>query len=154
MAAHCAAHRFHYRPDSLWYSNGRRWLQRDDPTNVYETALFEQLDNKKVAVASVNLVAPPATTSKNEKPLSMPEYRNIWKMRYEVRPQREFAQRWNNAILIYGDPIDPTTGRVNRNLHPDRAGLSGISYENKPTSAASSQTSLKKTSTTSKDSTA
>jgi hypothetical protein len=33
---------------------------------------------------------------------------------YEVRPQREFAQRWNNAILIYGDPIDPTTGRVNQ----------------------------------------
>ena len=33
---------------------------------------------------------------------------------YEVRPQREFSQRWNNAVLIYGDPVDPTTGRVNQ----------------------------------------
>ena len=34
--------------------------------------------------------------------------------KFSLRPQREFAQRWSNAILIYGDPIDPTTGRVNQ----------------------------------------
>jgi len=33
---------------------------------------------------------------------------------YEVRPQREFSQRWNNEVLSYGDPIDPTTGHVNQ----------------------------------------
>ena len=33
---------------------------------------------------------------------------------YTVAPQREFSQRWENAKLIYGDPVDPTTGRVNR----------------------------------------
>ena len=32
---------------------------------------------------------------------------------YKVLSQREFAQRWENAKLIYGDPVDPTTGRVN-----------------------------------------
>ena len=32
---------------------------------------------------------------------------------YTILPQREFSQRWNNATLIYGDPVDPTTGRIN-----------------------------------------
>jgi hypothetical protein len=32
---------------------------------------------------------------------------------YKVLPQREFSQRWDNAKLIYGDPVDPTTGRIN-----------------------------------------
>ena len=32
---------------------------------------------------------------------------------YKVLPQREFKQHWNNAVLAYGDPVDPTTGKVN-----------------------------------------
>lgn len=32
---------------------------------------------------------------------------------YTVLPQREFKARWNNAVRAFGDPIDPTTGRVN-----------------------------------------
>ena len=85
------------------------------PTNVYETALFEQLDNKKVVIASVNLGGPSRNYLKKREAFvdaRVQEY--LEDAGYEVRPQLEFAQRWNNAILIYGDPIDPTTGRVNQ----------------------------------------
>ncbi|KGE05136.1 hypothetical protein [Pseudohaliea rubra] len=32
---------------------------------------------------------------------------------YEVLPQRLFRQHWNTAARAFGDPVDPTTGRVN-----------------------------------------
>ncbi len=32
---------------------------------------------------------------------------------YNVLPQRLFRQYWNTAVRAYGDPVDPTTGRVN-----------------------------------------
>lgn len=32
---------------------------------------------------------------------------------YTVLPQRSFKQYWNAAVRAFGDPIDPTTGRVN-----------------------------------------
>ena len=32
---------------------------------------------------------------------------------YEVLPQRLFRQHWNTAVRAFGDPVDPTTGRVN-----------------------------------------
>lgn len=32
---------------------------------------------------------------------------------YKVLPQREFRQLWSIAVRAYGDPVDPTTGRVN-----------------------------------------
>ncbi|MFV0477258.1 MAG: hypothetical protein ACK5ME_05410 [Parahaliea sp.] len=32
---------------------------------------------------------------------------------YKVLPQREFSSHWNTAIRIYGNPFDPTTGKVN-----------------------------------------
>lgn len=32
---------------------------------------------------------------------------------YKVLPQREFKQHWNAAERAFGDPVDPTTGRVN-----------------------------------------
>ena len=33
---------------------------------------------------------------------------------YKVLPQRKFQQHWNTAVRVYGNPVDPTTGRVNR----------------------------------------
>ncbi|MCB1841614.1 MAG: hypothetical protein KDI09_01520 [Halioglobus sp.] len=33
---------------------------------------------------------------------------------YQVLPQRSFQQHWNTAVRIYGDPLDPTSGRVNQ----------------------------------------
>jgi hypothetical protein len=32
---------------------------------------------------------------------------------FEVLPQRLFRQHWNTAVRAFGDPVDPTTGRVN-----------------------------------------
>ncbi|MFK8043412.1 hypothetical protein [Congregibacter sp.] len=32
---------------------------------------------------------------------------------YKVLPQRDFKQHWNSAVRAFGDPVDPTTGRVN-----------------------------------------
>ena len=32
---------------------------------------------------------------------------------YKVMPQREFKQHWNNGVRAFGDPVDPTTGKVN-----------------------------------------
>ena len=85
------------------------------PTNVFEPALFAQLDNKKVVIASVNLGGPSRNyLTKREAFVDARVQEYLEDAGYEVRPQREFAQRWNNAILIYGDPIDPTTGRVNQ----------------------------------------
>jgi hypothetical protein len=85
------------------------------PTNVFEPALFDQLDNKKVVIASVNLGGPSRNyLTKREAFVDARVQEYLEDAGYEVRPQREFAQRWNNAILIYGDPIDPTTGRVNQ----------------------------------------
>lgn len=34
---------------------------------------------------------------------------------YKVLPQREFIQHWNTATRAFGDPLDPTTGRVDMN---------------------------------------
>ena len=32
---------------------------------------------------------------------------------FKVLPQREFEQRWNTAVRSYGNPVDPTTGKIN-----------------------------------------
>ncbi|MFT6286357.1 MAG: hypothetical protein ACJA09_001103 [Alcanivorax sp.] len=32
---------------------------------------------------------------------------------YKVLPQREFTQHYNNASRAFGDPVDPTTGKIN-----------------------------------------
>lgn len=32
---------------------------------------------------------------------------------FKVIPQREFKGHWNTAVRAFGDPVDPTTGKVN-----------------------------------------
>ncbi len=85
------------------------------PSNVFESAVFEKLDSRVVVIASVNLGVPSRNYLAKREPFidaRVTEY--LESAGYDVRPQREFSQRWNNAVLIYGDPIDPTTGRVNQ----------------------------------------
>jgi hypothetical protein len=85
------------------------------PSNVFESAVFEKLDSRVVVIASVNLGVPSRNYLAKREPFidaRVTEY--LESADYDVRPQREFSQRWNNAVLIYGDPIDPTTGRVNQ----------------------------------------
>ena len=85
------------------------------PPNVLEQRLFDHVDSKVVVIASVNLGGPSRNYLKKRESFvdaRVQEY--LEDAGYEVRAQREFSQRWNNAVLIYGDPIDPTTGRVNQ----------------------------------------
>ena len=85
------------------------------PTNVFEQRLYDQVDSNVVVIASVNLGGPSRNYLKKRESFvdaRVKEY--LEDAGYEVRAQREFSQRWSNAILIYGDPIDPTTGRVNQ----------------------------------------
>ncbi|MDG1932662.1 MAG: hypothetical protein P8I86_08895 [Luminiphilus sp.] len=85
------------------------------PTNIFEAQLFDQLESNVVVIASVNLGGPSRNYLKKREAFvdsRVQEY--LEDAGYELRPQREFSQRWNNAVLIYGDPIDPTTGRVNQ----------------------------------------
>ena len=85
------------------------------PTNIFEPAIFDQLESRVVVIASVNLGVPSRNYLAKREPLvdaRVAEY--LESAGYEVRSQREFSQRWNNAVLIYGDPVDPTTGRVNQ----------------------------------------
>ena len=85
------------------------------PTNVFEKGLFDQLESNFVVIASVNLGGPSRNYLKKREGLvdgRVQEY--LEDAGYEVRPKREFSQRWNNAVLMYGDPVDPTTGRVNQ----------------------------------------
>ncbi len=32
---------------------------------------------------------------------------------FKVIPQREFTQHWNTGVRAYGDPVDPTSGKMN-----------------------------------------
>lgn len=85
------------------------------PNNIFEAAIFNQLDSRVVVIASVNLGVPSRNYLEKREPFidaRVTEY--LESAGYDVRPQREFSQRWNNAVLIYGDPVDPTTGRVNQ----------------------------------------
>ena len=85
------------------------------PTNVFEQRLFDQVDSNIVVIASVNLGGPSRNYLKKRESFvdaRVQEY--LEDAGYQVRAQREFSQRWSNAVLIYGDPIDPTTGRVNQ----------------------------------------
>ena len=72
------------------------------PTNVFEQRLFDQLDSNVVVIASVNLGGPSRNYLKKRESLvdgRVKEY--LEDAGYEVRPRREFSQRWNNAVLIY-----------------------------------------------------
>lgn len=68
-----------------------------------------------VVIAHVNLLAPPtrnylaeADPRVDARLASYLEANGI-----EVLPQRQFQQHWNTAERAYGNPVDPTTGKVN-----------------------------------------
>jgi len=85
------------------------------PNNVLESTVFNQLDSPIVVIANVNLGVPSRNyLAKREAFVDARITEYLESAGYDVRPQREFSQRWNNAVLIYGDPVDPTTGRVNQ----------------------------------------
>jgi hypothetical protein len=69
---------------------------------------------RKVVIPHVNLGSPSRNYLEDVAPrvdAKLTAY--LEKNGFEVLPQREFRQHWSNAVRAYGDPVDPTTGRVN-----------------------------------------
>ncbi|EED34298.1 hypothetical protein NOR51B_235 [Luminiphilus syltensis NOR5-1B] len=88
-----------------------------NPTTVpadFNAELTAASEINTVVVASVNLGPPSRSYLDKQAPRIDRQVTEYLKDNgYQVLPQREFSQRWNNLILVYGDPVDPTTGRVN-----------------------------------------
>ncbi|WP_117316362.1 hypothetical protein [Chromatocurvus halotolerans] len=69
---------------------------------------------KTVVIAHVNLGAPSRNYLDEVTPVIDGRVASYMeKNGYNVLPQRTFRQHWNTAVRAFGDPVDPTTGRVN-----------------------------------------
>ncbi len=92
-------------------------------TPTYNATVFPyEIDEQRLAaskpqtliIAHVNLGAPSRNYLEKEAPRIDAMVSTYLKENgYTVLPQREFQQHWNTAVRAYGDPVDPTTGRVN-----------------------------------------
>jgi hypothetical protein len=69
---------------------------------------------KTVVIAHVNLGTPSRNYLEKEAPRIDAKVGSYLKENgFTVLPQREFTGHWNTAVRAFGDPVDPTTGRVN-----------------------------------------
>jgi hypothetical protein len=69
---------------------------------------------RTVVIPHVNLGAPSRNYLEKEAPRIDGYVSTYLKENgFKVVPQRVFEQHWNTAARIYGDPVDPTTGKVN-----------------------------------------
>ena len=69
---------------------------------------------KTVIIPHVNLGPPSRNYLEDAEPRIDGQVSSYLKKHgYKVLPQREFRQHWNTAVRAYGDPVDPTTGKVN-----------------------------------------
>ena len=92
-------------------------------TPTYNPTVFpyeinqQQLDSqpiKTVVIAHVNLGLPSRNYLEKEAPrIDTMVNAYLKENGFKVLPQREFEQRWNTAVRAFGDPVDPTTGKVN-----------------------------------------
>ncbi|MEM1113635.1 MAG: hypothetical protein AAGI11_17110 [Pseudomonadota bacterium] len=71
-------------------------------------------DIKTVVIPHVNLGGPSRNYLAKEAP-RIDGYVSVYLKEngYKVLPQREFTQNWNTAVRAFGDPVDPTSGKVN-----------------------------------------
>jgi hypothetical protein len=70
---------------------------------------------KTVVIAHVNL----GTNSRNYLEKEAPRIdaqvsKYLKENGFKVLPQRDFEQHWNTAVRAYGNPVDPTSGKLNR----------------------------------------
>jgi hypothetical protein len=80
----------------------------------FDKELLAEDKVKTVVIPHVNLGAPSRTYLEKEAPrIDGYVTRYLKENGYKVLPQREFKQHWNTAVRAYGDPVDPTTGKVN-----------------------------------------
>lgn len=69
---------------------------------------------KKVVIAHVNLGAPSRNyLEKQAERIDASVARYLKDNGYKVLSQRLFKQEWNTAVRVYGNPVDPTSGKVN-----------------------------------------
>ncbi|MEQ9465128.1 MAG: hypothetical protein RJQ10_15815 [Haliea sp.] len=79
-----------------------------------DTEKLAQNKVKTVIIPHVNLGQPSRTYLEKEAPRIDGMVSTYLKQHgYKVLPQRDFIQHWNTAVRAFGDPFDPTTGRVN-----------------------------------------
>lgn len=79
-----------------------------DQARVDEAAI------KTVVLAHVNLGVPSRNYLEKEAPrIDAFVTAYLKENGFKVLPQRDFEQRWNTAVRSYGNPVDPTTGKVN-----------------------------------------
>lgn len=77
--------------------------------------LLSSTEIERVVIATVNLGGPSRSYLEGvaeNVDQAVSEY--LEDHSYEVVSQRRFQQEWNKAVRIYGNPLDPTTGRVNQ----------------------------------------
>jgi len=76
--------------------------------------LLEKKAVKTVVIAHVNL-GPPSRSYLERESRRIDGYveRYLRDNGYKVLPQREFKQHWSTATRAFGNPVDPTTGKVN-----------------------------------------
>ena len=69
---------------------------------------------KTVIIANVNLGAPSRNYLVKEEP-RIDGYVSVYLKDngIKVLPQRQFTQAWNTAVRAFGNPVDPTTGKMN-----------------------------------------
>jgi len=79
-----------------------------------DQARVDKDDIKTVVIAHVNLGVPSRNYLEKEAPrIDALVSAYLKENGFKVLPQREFEQRWNTAVRSYGNPVDPTTGKVN-----------------------------------------
>lgn len=70
---------------------------------------------KTVVIAHVNLGVQSRNYLDKEAPRIDAQVASYLKENgFKVLPQRDFEQQWNAAVRAYGNPVDPTSGKLNR----------------------------------------
>jgi hypothetical protein len=79
------------------------------------TELVEKDQIKRVIIAHVNLGGPSRNYLQELEPqIDKKIELYLEENGYVVLAQRLFEQHWKTAVRIYGNPVDPTTGKVNQ----------------------------------------
>jgi hypothetical protein len=70
---------------------------------------------KRVIITHINLGGPTRSYLQEKEPIIDKMVANYLEAHdIEVLPGRLFEQRWKTAVRIYGNPVDPTSGRMNQ----------------------------------------
>lgn len=80
----------------------------------YDKAVVDAAEVRNVIITHVNISGPSRSyLERHEARIDAKLSQRLKEAGYKVLPQRLFTQEWNTAIRAFGDPFDPTTGRVN-----------------------------------------